>query len=373
MKEIGLPKQGKNEAKICLEENNEMFFEPKEVGRIFSKFYENLAQSLVDKLPPAPNKFNDDTTKAYYDNMGISNEFKFAEVDSNLIYDILRKTNITKAPGIDKLSGIFIRDGADVLAMPLSQIVNLSITSSTFPDLGKISKLKALFKKGSKIDPKNYRPISLLPLLSKIFEKVIHSQTAIFLEDNAILYTYQSGFRPKHSTESCLTHLCDRILEGCDSGFHTGMILIDLQKAFDTINHEILLKKLQFLNFSECSIKWFGSYLAKRTFLVNVGSSYSDPADLNCGVPQGSILGPLLFLLYINDLPQAIQNSDVRLYADDTCISFKHKNVKVIEEKLNQDFNSLCDWFLDNKLSIHFGEEMTKSILFSPKKPNEKN
>ena len=148
-------------------------------------------------------------------------------------------------------------------------------------------------------------------------------------------------------------------MEGCDSGFHTGMILINLQKAFDTINHEILLKKLQFLNFSECSIKWFGSYLAKRTFLVNVGSSYSDPADLNCGVPQGSILGPLLFLLYINDLPQAIQNSDVRLYADDTCISFKHKNVKAIEEKLNQDFNSLCDWFLDYKLSIHFGEEKT--------------
>ena len=131
----------------CLEENNEMFLEPKVVSRIFSKFYENLAQSLVDKLPPAPNKFNDDTTKAYYDNMGISNEFKFAEVDSNLIYDILRITNITKAPCIDKLSGIFIRDGADVLAMPLSQIVNLSITASTFPDLGKISKLKALFKK----------------------------------------------------------------------------------------------------------------------------------------------------------------------------------------------------------------------------------
>ena len=93
----------------------------------------------------------------------------------------------------------------------------------------------------------------------------------------------------------------------------------------------------------------------------------SEPADLVCGVPQGSILGPLLFLIYINDLPQAVKDSDIRLYADDTCISYTHKNVEYIEEKLNQDFGSLCDWFLDNKLSIHFGEEKTKTILFSPK------
>ena len=367
LKSIGLAKKGKNEAKICLEENNKMFFEPKEVSRIFKQFYENLAQSLVDKLPPAPNKYNNDTTKVYYEGIKINNELNFTEVDSNQIYDILNKTNISKSPGIDKLSGIFIRDGAEVLATPLSQIINLSIVSSTFPDLGKIGKLKAIFKKGSKIDPKNYRPISLLPLLSKIFEKVIYSQTTSFLEDNNILFTHQSGFRPKHSTESCLNHLCDRIIEGCDSGCHTGLILIDLQKAFDTINHEILLGKLRLMKFSECAIKWFESYLANRTFLVNVGITFSDPADLRCGVPQGSILGPLLFLLYINDLPQAIQNCDVKLYADDTCLSFKHKNVKIIEEKLNQDFNSLCDWFLDNKLSIHFGEEKTKSILFSPK------
>ena len=367
LKSIGLPKKGKNEAKICLSENNEMFFEPKEVSRIFKNFYENLAQSLVDKLPASPNKFNNDTTKIYYDNLGIGGELKFTEVDPIQICDFLRKTNVSKAPGIDKLSGIFIRDGAEILAAPLSQIVNLSILSSTFPDLGKISKLKALFKKGSKVDPKNYRPISLLPLLSKVFETVIHLQTAKFLEDNAILFMHQSGFRPKHSTESCLTHLCDRILEGCDSGHHTGMILIDLQKAFDTINHKILLDKLKFLNFSEGAIKWVDSYLANRTFIVNVETEFSDPADLKCGVPQGSILGPLLFLLYINDLPQAVQFCDIRLYADDTCISFKHKNVKTIEDKLNQDFNSLCDWFLDNKLSIHFGEDKTKTILFSPK------
>ena len=145
------------------------------------------------------------------------------------------------------------------------------------------------------------------------------------------------------------------------------MILIDLQKAFDTINHDIILDKMKLMRFSEETIGWFKSYLSNRNFLVNVGTTFSDPADLKCGVPQGSILGPLLFLLYIIDLPQAIYDCDVRLYADDTCISFKHNNVKTIEDKLNKDFNTLCDWFLDNKLSIHFGEDNTKTILFSPR------
>ena len=121
------------------------------------------------------------------------------------------------------------------------------------------------------------------------------------------------------------------------------------------------------MNFPCETISWFKSYLSNRTFLVNVESSFSEPADLKCGVPQGSILGPLLFLLYINDLPQSVNDCDIRLYADDTCISYTHKIVKTIEDKLNNDFNTLCDWFVDNKLSIHFGEDKTKTILFSPK------
>ena len=368
LKSIGLPSKSKDESKICLKENETMFFEPKETSRIFKNFYENLAQSLVDKLPPAPNKYNNETTKLYYDRMNINNSFKLEEVDTEQIYNILRQTNEHKAPGIDKLSGIFIKDGAELLAKPVSELINLSIVSSTFPDPCAIAKLKALYKKGSKLDPKNYRPISLLPLLSKTFEKVIHLQTAAFLESNKILFANQSGFRPKHSTESCLTHLCDRIMEGCDSGFHTGMILIDLQKAFDTINHDILLDKMKFMKFSKETISWFKSYLSNRKFFVYVENTSLEPANLKCGVPQGSILGPLLFLLYINDLTQSVADFDIRLYADDTCISFKHKSIKTIEDTLNKDFNTLCDWFLDNKLSIHFGEDKTKTILFSPPK-----
>ena len=211
---------------------------PKETSNVFKEFYENLAQSLVDK---APNKFNLDTTKTFYERLNISSTFNLREVDQAFVLKLLGKTNANKAPGIDKLHGIFIKDGASLLAAPLTQLINLSISSSTFPDSFRIAKLVALYKKGCKTDPNNYRPVSLLPLLSKIFEKVVHLQTEKFLSENSILYKNQSGFRPLHSTESCLTHLSDRILEACDKGCHTGMILIDLQKAFDTLDHCLLL------------------------------------------------------------------------------------------------------------------------------------
>jgi len=166
LKSIGLPSKLGNTAKVCLKnENNALLFEPKETCNVFKNFYENLAQSLVDKLPPAPNKFNLDTTKAYYESLNILNIFRLQEVDQASILKMLQHTNENKAPGIDKLPGIFIKDGANLLAAPITSLINLSISTSSFPDSFKIAKLLALFKKGCKTDPKNYRPISLLPLL----------------------------------------------------------------------------------------------------------------------------------------------------------------------------------------------------------------
>ena len=149
------------------------------------------------------------------------------------------------------------------------------------------------------------------------------------------------------------------------------MILIDLQKAFDTINYEILLRKMCYLGFSDNTILWFKSYLTDRTFFVNLENTFSEASVLECGVPQGSILGPILFLLYVNDMPQAVSKCDILLYADDTCLVFSDKCVSTIESHLSDDFNSLCDWFEDNKLSIHLGEDKTKCILFSRRRKKE--
>ena len=137
------------------------------------------------------------------------------------------------------------------------------------------------------------------------------------------------------------------------------MVLIELQKAFDTIYHDILIKKMCFLDFNDETIKWYTSYLSNRKFIISMENA-------TYGVPEGLILGPLLFLIYINDMPQAVV-SELLLYADDACLVFQHRDVKTIKEYLNRDFSVLLDWFLDNKLSVHFGEDKTKFILFSPK------
>ena len=187
-----------------------------------------------------------------------------------------------------------------------------------------------------------YRPISLLPVISKILEKVIYDQIIEFVTKKNILYKFQSGFRKFHSTDSCLSYLQDKVAKGFDSGLLTGMILIDLQKAFDTIDHKILIEKTKCMGFSNDVIKWFESYLSKRMFSVHVGKSFSDKALISCGVSQGSILGPLLFLLYVNDMVQAV-NCDLLLYADDMGLIFQHKDINIIEQQLNGNFSNICD------------------------------
>ena len=367
LKSLGSPKSSPSSSNICLNENNSIEFDSLSIAEIFKKFFSGLASNLVSKLPKGPNKFGIDSVRIFYKKLNLDrNKLTFQRVSSESIIKLLKCMDINKAAGIDNLSGRFLKDGAQILASPIAQLCNLSISLASFPNDCKIAKLKPLFKKGSKTDPKNYRPISLLPLVSKVIEKVIHDQTTTFLTENNILYKFQSGFRNNHSTDFCLSFLNDKILKGFDSGMSTGMILIDLQKAFDTIDHQILLQKMSFLGFSTQSSKWFESYLSNRTFRVNIENSFSDTADLNCGVPQGSILGPLLFLLYVNDMSQAV-DCELFLYADDSCLVFQHKEVKEIEKQLNKDFSNICDWFIDNKLSIHFGDDKTKSILFATK------
>ena len=162
--------------------------------------------------------------------------------------------------------------------------------------------------------------------------------------------------------------MTDKIPRGFDEGLLTGIILIDLQKAFDTINHEILktflFKKLKAMGFSEECITWFPSYLSERIFFISIETQLPDYGRISCDIPQGSMLGSLLFLIYVNDMPPAV-NSNLFLYVDDSCLIFQHKDVEEIGKVLNNDFENICDWFVDNKLSIHFGEYKTKSILLA--------
>ena len=184
-----------------------MTFDPFAISEVFQKFYSNLASNLVDKLPAAVNKFGLHSVEVYYKNVLQlqENKFIFHTIDSNSVLQLLKNVKVNKAAGIDNISGRFLKDGVNILAIPVTQICNLSIKLSHFPHDCKLAKLKPLYKKGSKTDPKNYRPISLLPIVSKIIEKIIHDQTMEYLTDNKILYRYQSGFPKNHSTDTCLS------------------------------------------------------------------------------------------------------------------------------------------------------------------------
>ena len=180
--------------------------------------------------------------------------------------------------------------------------------------------------------------------MSKVIEKVIHdsSHSSTFLNSKNLLYTNQSGFRKKHSADFCLSYLNDKILKDFDKGLMTGMNLIDFKKVFDTIDHDVLLQKLYAIGFSKHTVNWFQSYLSNRSFLVNLGNNFSKSASVSCGVPQGSILGPLLLLIYVNDMSQAVK-CDLFLYADDTCLVCQHKDINKTENQLNEDFCNICD------------------------------
>ncbi|MGY8822307.1 MAG: reverse transcriptase domain-containing protein, partial [Pseudomonadales bacterium] len=243
LKDLGLPnKKSSGSTKVCLKKDNEdVCFDSKSNAEIFMNFFSDLAKNLVCKLPTAPNKYTIESLINYYSGKAPDETFSLKRVSEDEVIKILSNLDISKAAGIDNIKGVFLKDGASILGKPIAKLCNLSIKLSTFPDKCKVAKLKPLFKKGSKTEPKNYRPISLLPLISKIFEKVVLDQTQKFLNENKVLYNYQSGFRSSHSTAFALTYLNDKILQGFDKGLVTGMILIDLQKAFDTIDHGILL------------------------------------------------------------------------------------------------------------------------------------
>ena len=183
---------------------------------------------------------------------------------------------------------------------PVSHIVNFSIMSEALPSGFKDARVIPLFKKGSRLDPGNYRPVSILNILSKVLERAVCDQLTRYLETKKVLYGFQSGFRGKFSTETCLVELSDYIRDEVSKGNFVGMVLIDLQKAFDCVDHGILLKKLRVMGIG--NVDWFRSYLSGRRQCIVVNGTQSEFKEVSCGVPQGSILGPILFLCYINDM-----------------------------------------------------------------------
>jgi hypothetical protein len=269
----------------------------------------------------------------------------------------------SKSTGIDEIPACFLKDSSDVICDPLLHIVNLSILSESVPSSLKKARVVPIFKKGSRLDMGNYRPVSVLCVVSKILERAVHGQIMEYLGKHNLLFDYQSGFRGQFSTDSCLINLTDFLKSEISKGRYVGMVLIDLQKAFDTVNHGLLCQKLSAMGIE--SVDWFRSYLTSREQCVSVGGATSGFMDVNCGVPQGSILGPILFLIYINDMSLSLR-CRLSLYADDSALIFSGKDSRSVAEFLSEEMESCHKWLVDNRLSLHLGK--TECVLFGTKR-----
>ena len=235
----------------------------------------------------------------------------------------------------------------------LCAIFNRSIVSGVFPTEWKSTKVIPLFKQGERSDLNNYRPISIIPVVAKVFERIVYNQFYEYLTVNNLISCNQSGFRSLHSTATALLEATDNWAFNIDKGNVNAVIFLDLKKAFDTVDHSILLSKLKAYGVGSNSFNWFKSYLDNRMQKCFVNGSLSDSQPLTCGIPQGTILGPLLFLLYINDLPNCLANAHPRMYADDTHLTFASNDVAHLEENMNDDLDKITEWLAANNLTLN--------------------
>ena len=250
--------------------------------------------------------------------------------------------------------------------MPVSMLINMSFETGTFPSILKISKVIPVFKnKGSPLEVGNYRPISLLSNIEKIFEKIMYARLIDFLTQFNQIYTRQFGFRKHHSTIHTLINIVERIRHNLDKGEFACGVFVDLQKAFDTVDHKILLAKLNHYGIRGPVNQWLKSYLSDRQQFVTINNISSNLKHLAHGVPQGSVLGPLLFLLYINDLHHSIKSSETYHFADDTHLLNFSKSIQSLCRKVNADLRILTSWLNANKISLN--AKKTEFIVFRSK------
>ena len=238
-----------------------------------------------------------------------------------------------KATGCDDLPASLIDDGANEIAGPLSLLLNRCLEIAIFPSSEKLSKVLPVYKSGDGTTMDNYRPISVPPVLSKVFERVVHTQLYDYLEGNNLLSKRQFDFRNKSSTQHAVTMFSDFIRANVDRGYMTGAVFLDLRKAFDTVDHARILSKLPIYDIKFKELRWFESYLFDRKYTVSYNGTCSESQVISCGVPHGSILAPLLFNLLTNDIVLNLSQCEMTLYADDSVLYVADKTCDVIEEK----------------------------------------
>lgn len=281
--------------------------------------------------------------------------FVLHQVTENQVERVIRSLPSNKAPGMDKISSRILKDSLPSTLTTITHIVNNSFVTNTFARAWKTAEVTPILKCGNPDVPNNYRPISLLPIVSKVTERLVHGQLMEHLIRNNKLAAHQSGNRKLHSTETALLYVTDQLLQAMDNKKVSIMVLLDMSKAFDSIRHDILLSKLQNLDFSQGALDWFQSYLSNRQQCVRIGDAVSKVLPLEFGVPQGSILGPVLFTIYVNDLLSVPKRCLSASYVDDCklYLSFSPAELPTSILALNEDLTRISQWCCKNSLLIN--------------------
>jgi len=350
------------QSKVTIDEivsNNCIVRDPKQIADKFNRFFTNVGPDLAKKIQPVSRNFSDFLPTHNPSSIFLkpTNELEIRQI-------ILALKN-SSSKGHDNLCTSIIKNCCDELAQPLAHIFNKSMSDGIVPDDLKIAKIIPIYKSDDKKVVSNYRPISVLPAFSKILEKIIYNRLLDFISQNDILSKNQYGFRKNISTSMALIDLVDKISTSIENNEYTIGIFLDLAKAFDTVNHNILLSKLYHYGIRGIPYEWFKNYLTNRHQYVYLNNTKSDRLPIACGVPQGSILGPLLFLIYINDLNIVTKLLTFIMFADDTNIFISGKNLTDISSIVNTELQTISSWFSANLLSLNI--KKTNYILFSNK------
>ena len=295
------------------------------------------------------------------------NSFFFKASNPREINSIIKSLK-NKRTNLKSIPISILKTVSEIISPVISNIINKSIESCHFPDVLKIARVTPIYKSGDKDNINNYRPISVLPLLSKIFEKYAYNLLYKYLEDNQILYKHQYGFRKNMSTNQAILNHLQYLYDNLDSGHIIFSIFLDFRKAFDCVDHKILLSKLNYYGVRGNALGWFESYLSNRKQAVVVDNFISENQCISHGVPQGSILGPLLFLIFINDIYNSNDFFKFILFADDSTLStiLPSNSPKLITKTLNFELSKVNKWLVSNKICIN--EDKTKYIIFSYKR-----
>ena len=334
---------------------------PKDIANAMNNHFTNVAKTLAADLQKTNFKFSDF--------MGTENKSTMYLNFINLleILDEIEKICVRKAMGFDEIAPKVIKWAPDLYAPILLIIFNKCIDLGYYPSEMKIGQVAPIHKKGKQDEKNNYRPITVLTQFNQIFERLLSKRFLNFFEKHNIVTKKQFGFLKKHCTEHAILDLKEFLMNKLDRKEITAVLFLDLQKAFDTVDHQILLQKLYHYGVRGKAHNLLKSYLSGRTQRTKIKNVLSELASILWGVPQGSVLGPLLFLIYINDLPNASELFSW-LFADDTALALSSDNIQDLEKRFNCEVNKVQNWLLANRLSVHYMDKTQFMLVQAPNK-----